>query len=232
MDLKLTIHQPKKGPNGRQRRRRPPRRAPQVQSSPQSHGKLTVPYNVMMTFFFRRSVEKAFQLDESPSGLFLSLSRPIDSSPPFIIMAVDDVIFIVNAVIQRSVSTSQRDVIASVIPTVARVLGSDFVGMVQRKMRDESYPKPLVQGGFPPEDKIVAFIVLINSLDVANDYLTRIIVTNLGVSPDNNNNNHPSTPVSRASPLRDAFPSEPDRAFVAAAWPTCSRPSRSRPRTC
>ncbi|UZP32791.1 hypothetical protein NXS19_000607 [Fusarium pseudograminearum] len=108
--------------------------------------KLTSPYNVMTTFFFRRSVEKAFQLDEYPTGLSLSLSRHIEGNAPYIILAVDDVMYIVNTVIQKSISTSQRDVIASVVPTIGRVLGSDFVGMIQRKMRDESYPRPVVQG--------------------------------------------------------------------------------------
>ncbi len=141
--------------------------------------RLIIPFNIMTTFFFRRSVEKAFQLDESPSGLSLNPSKPLDGNPPYIISAVDDVMYIVNTVLQRSISTSQRDVIASVIPTIGRVLGSDFVGMIQRKMRDESYPKPAITGGFPPEDKIIAFIVLINSLDVANDYIGRIVSSRL-----------------------------------------------------
>ncbi|MDA4132706.1 MAG: hypothetical protein OK454_06225 [Thaumarchaeota archaeon] len=175
--------------------------------------KLTAPYNVMSTFFFRRSVEKAFQLDESPSGLSLAMSKPIDSNPPFIISAVDDVMYIVDAVIQKSLSTSQRDVVASVVPTVGRVLGSDFVGMVQRKMRDESYPKPVIQGGFPPEDKIVAFIVLINSLDMANEYLARIISGRLGASFGQVSGSAATTP----SPLRDSFPFEHDVAFVTPA---------------
>jgi len=39
-------------------------------------GRLTTPFNVMTTFFFRRSVEKAFQLDEAPSGLSLNRRDP------------------------------------------------------------------------------------------------------------------------------------------------------------
>ena len=109
--------------------------------------RLTTPFNIMTTFFFRRSVEKAFQLDESPAGLSLSMSKSLDGNPPYIITPVDDVMYIVNNVLQRSLSTAQRDVIASVVPTISRVLGSDFVGMVQRKMRDESYPKAAIQGG-------------------------------------------------------------------------------------
>lgn len=167
-------------------------------------GHLTTPFNIMTTFFFRRSVEKAFQLDELPSGLTLNPSKPLDGSGPYIISAVDDVMYIVNTVLQRSLSTSQRDVISSVIPTISRVLGSDFVGMIQRKMRDESYPKPVIQGGFPPEDKIIAFIVLINSLDIANDYISRIVTTRLQTSDQ----------AHGANPLQESFPFSHDFTFV------------------
>jgi len=169
------------------------------------------PYNVLTTFFFRRSVEKAFQLDESPSGLSLSMSRSIDSNPPFIISAVDVVMYIVNTVIRRSISTSQRGVIDSVLPTISSLLGSDFVGMIQRKMRDESYPRATVQGNFPPEATIISFIVLINSLDLANEYLARI-VSNFLKPPEQQHANGGSHTKS----LQDAFPFKNDAAEVAA----------------
>jgi conserved oligomeric Golgi complex subunit 4 len=175
---------------------------------------LTSPYNIMTTFFFRRSVEKAFQLDEYPSGLSLNLNRQIEGNGPYIILAVDDVMYIVNAVIQKSISTSQRDIIASVVPNIGRVLSGDFVGMIQRKMRDEAYPKAVVQGGFPPEDKIIQFIVLINSLDMANEYLARIIDSRLG--PGDVNGRGPSA----SSPLKGSFPFERDVIFVANALST------------
>ena len=177
--------------------------------------RLTTPYNVMTTFFFRRSVEKAFQLDESPAGLNLNISRPIEGNPPFIISPVDDVMYIVNAVIERSISTSQRDVIASVIPTIGRVLSSDFIGMIQRKMRDESYPKPVVQGGFPPEDKIISFIILINSLDVSNDYITRIVSSRLTSPTQPNGPSHSAeTPTTPPPALKEAFPFSHDAVFI------------------
>jgi hypothetical protein len=166
--------------------------------------RLIDPFNVMTMFFFRRSVEKAFQLDEQPPGLTLNPSKSLEGSGPFIISAVDDVMYIVNTVLQRSLSTSQRNVVSAVIPTISRVLGSDFVGMVQRKMRDESYPKPVVQGGLPPEDKVIAFIVLINSLDVSNDYISRIV--NSRIQP-------PQEPTSGNS-LQEMFPFSQDATFV------------------
>ncbi|CAI4216618.1 unnamed protein product [Parascedosporium putredinis] len=156
--------------------------------------KLMSPYNAMSLFFFRRSVEKAFQLDEYPSGLSLSLTKPIEASPPYIILAVDDVVFIVNAVIQKSLATSQREVISSVVSTIGRVMSVDFIGMVQRKMRDESYP--------------------VRSLDMANEYLERIIQVNLGVSSEQPNGVAPS------SAIRDAFPNDRDAGLVAATLST------------
>lgn len=153
-------------------------------------------------------------MDEYPSGLSLSLSRQLDGNAPYIILAVDDVMYMVNTVIQRSISASQRDVVASVVPTIGRVLGSDFVGMIQRKMRDEAYPKPVIQGGFPPEDKIIQFIVLINSLDMANEYLRRIINSLLGISE-----HEPNSTVNDEA-LKASFPFERDVAFVTNALQT------------
>ncbi|KAL1621937.1 Golgi transport complex subunit 4 [Neofusicoccum ribis] len=171
-------------------------------------GHLLEPYNIMATFFFRRSVEKAFQLDEAPSDLSLNPNRPLGSSPPFVTSAVDDVMYIVNQVLQRSLATSQRGVVSSVVPTVGRVLGSDFVGMIQRKMRDDVYPKAAIQGGLPPEDKIIAFFVLLNNLDVANDYIKRIVISHIGSQPGD------STANGHHSPLSDTFPFGHDAVFV------------------
>lgn len=138
----------------------------------------------MTTFFFRRSVEKAFQLDEQPQNLSLILGKYQGSNSDHFTSAVDDVMYIVNQIFERSLPTSQREVISGVVPSVARVLGSDFVGMIQRKMRDECYPKAAVQGALPPEHTVISFILLINNLDVATDYLKRIVQRHLGRSPD------------------------------------------------
>ena len=174
--------------------------------------KLIGPYNLLTTFFFRRSVEKAFQLDEMPSGLSLSMNRSIESNPPFIISAVDVVMYIVNTVIRRSIDTSQRGVIDSVVSTISSLLGSDFVGMIQRKMRDDSYPKATVQGNFPPEDKIISFIVLINSLDMSNEYLARI-VSNFLKPLDQQQ--HPNGGGPHTKTLAEAFPFKNESAEVA-----------------
>lgn len=137
--------------------------------------KVLTPFNTMTTFFFRRSVEKAFQLDEQPPDLSLNPHKPLNSNPPHVTSAIEDIMYIVNKILQQSLATSQKAVVASVIPTLGRVLGSDFIGMEQRKMRDESYPKAAIPGQLPPEATIVSFLVLINNLDVAKDYIDQIV---------------------------------------------------------
>ncbi|KAB2104301.1 hypothetical protein AG0111_0g7561 [Alternaria gaisen] len=168
---------------------------------------LIEPVNAMTTFFFRRSVEKAFQLDEAPADLTLNPTKPLGSNPPFITSAVDDVMYIVNQVIQRTLATSQRAVVSSVVPAVSHILGAEFIGMIQRKMRDESYPKPVIQGGLPPEDKVIAFLVLINNLDIANDYVKRIVSQQLG-------RHLQAGEEDSKSPLHDLFPFGHDAVFV------------------
>ncbi|OQE43709.1 hypothetical protein PENCOP_c003G07871 [Penicillium coprophilum] len=141
--------------------------------------RLVAPFNAMTTFFFRRSVEKAFQLDESPSGLTLDPQRPLKADPPHITSAVDDIMYIVNKVIQQSLATSQEAVVTNIVPTLSRVLGSDFIGMTQRKMRDECYPRS-IQGGQPAEQTTISFLVQINNLDLGVDYIRRIVQNNTG----------------------------------------------------
>jgi len=176
-----------------------------LQKKVSSH--LVESFNVMTTFFFRRSVEKAFQLDESPSDLTLNPTKPLGANPPFITSAVDDVMYIVNQVLQRTLATSQRAIISSVEPTITRVLGGDFIGMIQRKMRDESFPTPVIQGGLPPEHKVIAFLLLLNNLDISNDYIKRIVEQQLTKRP-------PTDSEEPKSPLQDLYPFGHDAVFV------------------
>ncbi|KAH7168520.1 COG4 transport protein-domain-containing protein [Fusarium sp. MPI-SDFR-AT-0072] len=134
--------------------------------------KLIEPYKLTATFLFRRSVEKAFEMDTAPSGL--SLSKLYDGSPPFILQAVDDVMYVVDNLLQHILSTGNREVTVYIISAISRVLESDFIGIIHRRMKDECYPKPPAQGGFPPEEKDISFVVLMNTLDLAKEYLDRI----------------------------------------------------------
>ena len=165
--------------------------------------RLLSPFGILTTFFFRRSVEKAFQLDEQPSELSLNPHKPLSSSPPHITSAIEDIMYIVNKVLNQSLSTCSLPLVLSTVPTITRILTGDFIGMQQRKMRDESYPRAAIAGSLPPEHLIVSFLVLINNLDVASTYITQIITSRL------NPNASPTT--QQQTPLTTLFPSLHDQ---------------------
>lgn len=147
------------------------------------HEKIINPFSIMTTFFFRRSVEKAFQLDEQPPDLSLNPHKPLNSSPPHITSAIEDIMYITNKILVSTISTSSLAIVSSTIPSIARILSSDFIGMQQRKMRDEHYPKAAIPGQLPPETTIVAFIILLNNLDVASTYISQITTSLLSPNP-------------------------------------------------
>ncbi|EXK33855.1 hypothetical protein FOMG_11067 [Fusarium oxysporum f. sp. melonis 26406] len=175
--------------------------------------KVIEPYKLTVTFLFRRSVGKAFEMDAALSGL--SLSKPYDGSPPFILQAVDDIMYVVDNLLQHILSTGNREVTVYIISAISRVLELDFIGIIHRRMRDQCYPKPLIQGGFPPEDKIISFMVLMSTLDMAKEYLDRVI-SSKGYFPKSQGDlAGPST-----QPLKDSFPFGRDAELVANALHT------------
>ena len=154
-------------------------------------------------------------MDEQPPELNLDHRKALQTDPPFITSAVDDVMYIVNQVVERSLATSQKAVITSIIPTVARILGSDFIGMIQRKMRDESYPKAAVQGALPSERTTIAFLVLINNIDVAIDYTKRIVESRIGITSPKSATS--SSVEARSTSITSLFPLDNEAASVSSA---------------
>ncbi|KAK6348575.1 hypothetical protein TWF718_006363 [Orbilia javanica] len=153
--------------------------------------KLSTTFEIMTTFFFRRSVEKAFQLDELPPDLHLNPSRPLaNTATPYITLSVDDVMYLVRNVLRRSLSTLSSTLVLKVISSVKRILEADYIGMMQRRMKHDSYPKSNNATSPPPDDKVVAFSVLTNNLDVSIDYVTRIVNTFVEPSEDGHANGH------------------------------------------
>lgn len=147
--------------------------------------KIIGPFNSMMTFYLLRSVEKAFQLDEQPSGLVLKYDRPFEplSEPPYISSVVDDLMYVVDKALRQAITTGQLAVVMNAVSTMSRVMGSEFIGMIQRKMRDEHYPRP-ISGGVPAENTVIAFLILINDLDMATEYVQKLVMAQLEQDPN------------------------------------------------
>ena len=166
--------------------------------------RLTTPFNLMCIFLFRRAVERAFQMEEPPVGLTFNLRRPLDGNPPYILSSVDVIMYMTDNIMKTLMKAHSRDAVQAVIPPMGRVLASDFVGMIQRKMRDEAYPRnsagpgssghnsssggsgtggPItgLNGNFPTEDRVIQFVLLVNTLDMATQYLAKVVSDHMGV---------------------------------------------------
>ncbi|KAF3934852.1 hypothetical protein ABW19_dt0202299 [Dactylella cylindrospora] len=170
--------------------------------------KLATPFEVMNTFFFRRSVEKAFQLDELPLDLHLNPNKPLrNTTTPYITLSVDDVMYLVRSVLKRTLSTCSLPLVQKIIASVKRILESDFIGMMQRRMQHDSYPKSNNINALPPDDKVIAFCVLTNNLDVSSEYITRIVKTFLE-PPEEDDPNGGQQGGKEAETLESQFPFE------------------------
>lgn len=111
--------------------------------------------------------------------------------------------YCVSIAIQKAVSTAQNDVISSVVPAIGRILGSDFLGIIQRKMWNESFWRSGQAALSPPEGKIIAFMVLLNSLDASKDYLGQIVNDNLNISAQRASTQESNLPTKVPAPPLD-----------------------------
>lgn len=95
--------------------------------------KLGPAFEAMSTFVFRRSVEKALQLEEMPDN-----SAIYTTETPLVTSVVEDVMYILNIILQQSLESGELMLIKNILNATRRILESDFVGAMQRKLRDEA----------------------------------------------------------------------------------------------
>lgn len=133
-------------------------------------GKVIPAFESSATFFFRRSVEKAFQLSEFPDvGT---------AQAPLISSSVDDIMYILQKTLQRTLSSGQLSAATNIVANIRRVMEGDFLGMIQRRLRDEYYPNQITLGVQPtPAEAARAdiFMVLLNDLALSATYARRIL---------------------------------------------------------
>jgi hypothetical protein len=159
--------------------------------------KISPAFESLAVFVFRRSIEKAFQLEELPD-----LKQRFTQESPLTTSVVDDVMYILNTLSQQLLSTGETPLIKNLIANFRRILESDFVGMIQRKLRDEAPKQQLsgtparvatpqgqrrVMSGFESwtsslggltgndERRLRIFLVYMNNLSVCSGYTERIL---------------------------------------------------------
>ncbi|ODQ65527.1 COG4-domain-containing protein, partial [Nadsonia fulvescens var. elongata DSM 6958] len=155
--------------------------------------KLAPFYDTLMTFFFRRSVEKAFQLDDAPPQ-----NQDYTVESPLVTSVVDDVMYIFSSMMHQSLSTGDLALVRVTLGNIRRVLESDYIGLLQRRLRDGN-PRNMVlenvnlitfrngstHGRFAgislsDESKLRKFLINMNNLAVTGNYIDRILLNVMG----------------------------------------------------
>jgi hypothetical protein len=124
--------------------------------------KLRASFESLETFFFRRSVEKAFQLDEPSSQL---------SGPPTT-SVVDDVMFVLHKVLDRAMGTRDAELIKTICANSRRILDLDFAGVIKRRATMDSQRTVLGSGRGDDSgrsERLRAYVSGLNNLDISGE---------------------------------------------------------------
>lgn len=138
-------------------------------------------YTMLALFVFRCSVERAIRLDELPSKRMIEDKPVFSMESPLISSAVDDIMYIFSTVLSQTIDCGHEPSLLSSIAAFKRVLDSDLIGTLQRKLLSsapvDSVPLVGEFGGMGP------FMIYLNDLEVCAQYVGETI-TKLGpVSP-------------------------------------------------
>jgi conserved oligomeric Golgi complex subunit 4 len=120
------------------------------------------------TFFFRRSVEKAFQLDELSSH----------QSGPSTTSVVDDVMFVLRKVVDRAMGTGDAELLKTICANTRRILDLDFAGVIKRRSTIDSQRNLSGTSGKADEpgrrERVRSFVVELNNLEVSSESVSAL----------------------------------------------------------
>ena len=122
---------------------------------------MRVSFESMETFFFRRSVEKAFQLDEPSSS---------QSGPPTT-SVIDDVMFVLRKVLDRAMGAGDAQLVKTICANTRRILDLDFAGAIKRRATMDSQRNLAGSGkdDVGRRERVRAFVAGLNNLDISSE---------------------------------------------------------------
>ncbi|KAF8061445.1 COG4 transport protein-domain-containing protein [Lyophyllum atratum] len=124
-------------------------------------------YVPLEIWYTRTSIDKAHRL----SSTDISQSPPTTTTP-------DDVFYILKIVISRLLSTGAPQAVESTFEHLRGVMEQDYIGIIKKKLEDV-YRNAGVSGPARGEkvdrDNRVAFIIMLNDLDISSSHLDRLM---------------------------------------------------------
>lgn len=119
-------------------------------------------------FFFRRSVEKAFQLDELSS----------QTGPPTT-SVVDDVMFVLRKVLDRALGTGDIELLKAICANTRRILDLDFAGVIKRRATVDAQRNLSGTSGRTDDlgrrERVRSFVVELNNLEVSSESVSALV---------------------------------------------------------
>lgn len=156
-------------------------------------------FQTLALFVFRRSVERAVKLDELPSKQLINAHAVYSLEDPLGSSMVDDVMYVFNQVLLQSVETGHDPTISSSLLGLRRVLESDIVATLQRKLQGTSPQDSLTpRGEFGGAG---AFMVYLDDLELLNQYVSEAVERSLELVAGTKN----SEPKSHLEHLKSGF---------------------------
>ncbi|EWG38662.1 hypothetical protein FVEG_14938 [Fusarium verticillioides 7600] len=120
--------------------------------------------------------------------------------------------YVVNNLLQYVLSTGKIEVSISALVSHASMKDTDGIRFENPADGQNDHPKPLAQGGLPPEEKLIIFMVLMSILDLAKEYLDHVARSRGYVS----DTQLADVATASSQTLRDSFPLHKGAESVAA----------------
>ncbi|ORY84227.1 COG4 transport protein-domain-containing protein, partial [Protomyces lactucae-debilis] len=129
-------------------------------------------YELMEGYFMRRSVERAFQMEQQTVA---DAGFPISS-------VVEDVLFILRKITARALSTGQMQPLSSTFAAIRRVMEQDYAGVLGRRMQElqNRITSKTGTGGLVARSAEAekrdrsAYLVLLNGLAMSAEYMDQM----------------------------------------------------------
>lgn len=129
-------------------------------------------YSVLSLFVFRRSVERAFTMDDLPSKDIIESHQVFSVEAPLVSSLVDDILYAFSNILGQTVDCEDPDTVNSSVAALKRVLESDLVGTLQRKLRQSAPTDSLNTGDF---GGCAPFMIYLNDLQVSSAYVSKVV---------------------------------------------------------
>lgn len=136
--------------------------------------RMTNVYDVMESWFLRRSIEKAHLIDEAD----LTASPPTTS-------CVDDTFYILKKTIYRVISTSSILTLNHMTFNMSQLLEADYGNVLVKRLENVYQVYPTVPGGRGnnseaekrrrDKEQSLSYMTLLNDLDISSEYIHRLV---------------------------------------------------------